>query len=87
MGSVATRREPLGNDEVMAMVEKPTDRGPLVTAHEGSHPEDQLDRQPGSNRGRKGQMRASRRVARSQEDGLDPAAAQDDMERGYRSNG
>ncbi len=45
----------------------------------------ELDRQPGSNRGTKGQMRESRDVARSSEDDIQTMAGHDDSRKGDRS--
>jgi hypothetical protein len=73
-------------EEVTNMAEKKTEAESQGPARQSSRSEDELDREPASNRGRKGQTRASRRVARSEEEGLDPAAAQDDLERDSRSN-
>jgi hypothetical protein len=42
---------------------------------------EELDRQPGSNRGTKGQMRESRRVARSSEDDIQTMAGHDDPDK------
>lgn len=48
------------------------------TPREPGRAADQLDRQPGSNRGTKGQMRESRRVARSSEDDIQTMSGHDD---------
>jgi hypothetical protein len=44
--------------------------------------ETELDREPASNRGHKGQMRESRRVARSAGEGIQPMAGHDDSGKG-----
>ena len=46
---------------------------------------DELDREPGSNRGTKGQMRESRRVARSSEDDIQTMAGHDDPDKSDRT--
>jgi hypothetical protein len=45
-----------------------------------SEDEARLDRQPGSNRGSKGQMGQSRKVAATEEGGVEPVLRQDDLE-------
>ena len=47
--------------------------------------EDQLDREPGSNRGIKGQLRESRNVARVSEDDIQTMAGHDDPGKSDRS--
>jgi hypothetical protein len=46
---------------------------------------EELDREPGSNRGTKGQMRESRNVARSAEDDIQTLAGHDDSGKGDRT--
>ena len=46
---------------------------------------EELDREPGSNRGTKGQLRESRRVARSAEEAIRTMAGHDVPDKGVRT--
>ena len=50
-----------------------------------TRPGDELDREPGSNRGTKGQMRESRNVARSAEEDIQTMVGHDDSGKADRS--
>jgi hypothetical protein len=63
---------------------KGTGAGPNVQPTTRS--EEELDREPASNRGTKGQLRASRRVARSEEEVNDTLSGRDDLGRSDRAD-
>jgi hypothetical protein len=57
---------------------QPAERQPIRSV-------DELDREPGTNRGTKGQMRESRRVARSAEEDVQTMNGHDDHGQGDRA--